>query len=282
MSNQPKLGNVFQELGREMRNHFSNTLRFVDHPLEVGLARERLLVEYLDRLIPERFGIGSGFVIDARGNRSLQIDVVIYDKIVAGPFVIPGHVHFFPCESVVAIGEVKSNIKDKKTLSDALEKIRSVQLLDRFSSLTNTEVAVHGLHGHLRMELKDGVVPIDYRILSFIFTSSALKLETMIDELNTYFSTNHKKSWPNLIASFDQYLIAYAKPTTLELFPDDASELYATDETEVDRIIPTFGALIANFLSVVKVVRPMYLAYLDVEKSSAHRFPICLANPAAK
>ena len=274
MVNQQELGNVFQELGREMRNHFSNTLRFVDHPLEVGLARERLLVEYLSRLIPGRFGIGSGFVIDAKGNRSLQIDVVIYDKIIAAPFVIPGHVHFFPCESIVAIGEVKSNIKDKRTLKDALKKIQSVQTLDRFSSLANTEVAVHGLHGHIKLQPKDGVIPIDYRILSFIFTSSALKLETMVDELNAYFTSNPKQYWPNLIASFDQYLIGYATPTTLELFPDDANQLYATDETEVDRIIPTFGALIANFLSVAKVVRPMYLAYIGVQKSSARRFPI--------
>lgn len=274
MAQQLELGSVFQELGREMRNHFSNTLRYVDHPLEVGLARERLLVEYLGRLIPERYGIGSGFIIDAQGNRSLQIDIVIYDKIVAGPFVIPGHVHFFPCESVVAIGEVKSSIKDKKTLGDALAKIKSVQELDRFSSLVNIETAVHGLHGHVKMNLQEGAVPIDYRILSFIFTSSALKLETLVGELRAYYSTNPRKFWPNLIASFDQYLIGYIRDSSLDLFPDGATQLYVTAESEIDRIIPTFGAVIANFLTVAKVVRPMYLKYLGVSQSQTRSFPI--------
>jgi|ERR1017187_1876453 hypothetical protein len=146
MSNSMDLGSVFQGLGREMRNHWENTLRYVDHPLELGLARERLLVEYLLRLLPDRFAIDSGFVIDSSGNRSRQIDIVIYDKIIAKPFVVPGKVHFFPCECVVAVGEVKSNITSRATLSDALEKIRSVKALDRFSARQNLEVAVHGLH----------------------------------------------------------------------------------------------------------------------------------------
>jgi hypothetical protein len=274
MTKAQTLGNVFQEFGKEMRNHFINTLAYVDHPLELGLARERLLVDYLERLVPERFKISTGFVIDSKGNRSRQMDVVIYDKIVASPFELPGHLNFFPCECVVAVGEVKSTINSVAMMDDALAKIKSVQQLDRFSGFTNLDVACHGCHGHAKIEIKEGLVPIKYRILGFIFTSSALSTDTMIEQLKLYFSQNPPNVWPNIVTSFDQYLISYAKGTTLEMFPDGANEVYATTPEEIDRIIPTFGALVAHFLSVVRVVRPLLLDYLSLSQSHVRRFPI--------
>lgn len=276
MKDRPELGNVFEEFAKEMRNHFRNTLRYVEHPLELGVAREKLLVDYLSRLIPERFGIGTGFVVDSKGNRSKQIDVIIYDKIISPVFEVPGHIQFFPCECVVVVGEVKSTITDRKTLCDALEKIKSVQTLNRFNDFRNIEVAVHGAHGHCKLDPPDNeMVPINYRILGFIFTSSALLLNTMIDELKKYFADNPMSVWPNLVASFDEYLVSYSKQRkSLELFPDDADELYATIPEEIDRVIPTFGALIANFLTVVRVVRPELLNYLGMQQSKVVRFPI--------
>jgi len=276
MSNSMDLGSVFQELGGEMRNHWEDTLRYVDHPLELGLARERLLVEYLLRLLPDRFAIDSGFVIDSSGSRSRQIDIVIYDKIIAKPFVVPGQVHFFPCECVVAVGEVKSNITSRATLSDALEKIRSVKALDRFSARKNLEVAVHGLHGHVDVQFMNDEPPINCRILSFVFTSAALELGTMIGELRSHFASTPRSTWPNLVVSFDQYLISYSKQNSrdLQLFPDGANEVYATSPTERDRIIPTFGALVANFLSIAKIVRPLLLTYLGTQHSQILRVPL--------
>ena len=273
------LGDVFRTLARQMQELFSETLRHVDHPLEVGIARERLLVDYLRRFLPERFGVDTGFVIDSKNNISKQIDVIIYDKTISPVFEIPGKIKYFPCECVVAVGEVKSTITERKTLSDALGKLMSVQELDRFSSNTNLEVAVHGAHGHFKIEmLPSGLVPIPYRILSFIFTSRSMLRETMINELKSFCSSNPKQYWPNLVVDFENYLISYIAKNSgqesLEIFPDNAVGLYATKLEEKNNIVLLFASLLANFLTVARVVSPRTLEYFGVRSSKVDRFKL--------
>lgn len=273
------LGEIFRTLAHQMQKLFSETLRHVDHPLELGIARERLLVEYLRRFLPERYGIDTGFVIDSKDNISKQIDVVIYDKVVSPVFEIPGKIKYFPCECVVVVGEVKSTITDRETLSDALGKIRSVQELDHFSDKTNLEVAVHGAHGHFKVEIPPtGLVPIPYRTLSFIFTSRSMSRDTMVNELKSFCSSNPKQYWPNMVVDFENYLISYVakkgSKESLELFPDNAVGLYATKPEEKDNIVLLFACLLGNFLTVARVVRPMVLNYFGVGSSKVDMFEL--------
>ena len=80
--------------------------------------------------------------------------------------------------------------------------------------------------------------------------------------------------WPNIVIDFEKYLISYSTSNSLELFPDNAVALYVTKEEEVERIIPTFGALLANFLTVVRVIRPMLFDYLDLKSSNVIHVPL--------
>ncbi len=273
------LGDIFRTIAHQMQKLFSKTLRHVDHPLELGIARERLLVDYLQRFLPERYGIDTGFVIDSKDNISKQIDIVIYDKVISPIFELPGKIKYFPCECVVAVGEVKSAITDRKTLSDVLSKLKSVQELDRFSDKTNLEVAVHGAHGHLKVEIPPtGLVPIPYRTLSFIFTSRSLSRGTMVSELKSFCSSNPKQYWPNMVVDFEKYLISYVSRNgskeSLELFPDNAVCLYVTKPEEKDNIVLLFACLLGNFLTVARVVRPMLLNYFGVNSSKVDMFEL--------
>jgi hypothetical protein len=72
-----------------------------------------------------------GFVIDALVNESAEMDVVIYDKSLGTVFNTIEGERYFPCETVIAVGEVKTNVDFNATLTDALEKVRSVKRLDR-------------------------------------------------------------------------------------------------------------------------------------------------------
>lgn len=271
------LGDIFRALAHHMQEEFQETLRYVDHPLEKGLARERLLIEYLRRFLPERYGIDSGFVVDSRDKISKQIDIVIYDKIIPPVFELPGNLKYFPCECVVAVGEVKSTITDRETFANALEKLKSVQVLDKFSSRTNLEVAVHGAHGHFSLkESQLDIVPIPHRTLGFIFTSQAMSLETMISCVKEYCAANPKLYWPNIIVDFGQYLISYlaekAGRESLELFPDDAIGLYATRPEEIPNLVLLFACLLTNFLTVARVTRPMLLDYFGVKSSQIYEY----------
>lgn len=97
------------------------------HPGEYGMYRERCLKELLRNIIPEKYKVGDGFIINAVGEVSTQCDILIYD-----PNIIPvtddDVARFYPAEGIVAITEVKSTLS-KSELSDTLYKMGMNKML---------------------------------------------------------------------------------------------------------------------------------------------------------
>ena len=75
--------------------------------------------------------MGTGCVIDSEGNASAQIDVILYEQQLCPVFKFAEDIGYYPCESVIAVGEIKSTI-GKKELGDIYEKVASVRKLNRF------------------------------------------------------------------------------------------------------------------------------------------------------
>lgn len=96
-----------------------------------GEARERAVRRKLECLLPGGVGVGTGCVIDSEGKASGQIDVVLYEKEFCPVFGLEDDVSYYPCESVIAVGSVKSTI-GKKELRDIYGNIASVRKLKRF------------------------------------------------------------------------------------------------------------------------------------------------------
>src|SRR6266567_5578074 len=104
---------------RAFAAEFADTARhvFVDeaqgrliHPGEYGGYREALVRDLLSQFLPEAYGVSQGFVISPEGEVSPQCDVVIYSRLYAPVIRTPEQQRFFPVESVVAVGEVKSDL----------------------------------------------------------------------------------------------------------------------------------------------------------------------------
>ena len=97
------------------------------HPGEYGMYRERCLKELLRNIIPEKYRIGDGFIINVEGEVSTQCDILIYD-----PNIIPVTdnevARFYPAEGIIAINEVKSTLS-KSELSEALYKMAKNKML---------------------------------------------------------------------------------------------------------------------------------------------------------
>ena len=100
----------------------------------IGSAKEHPARKQLERLLPQTAAVGSGLVIDSFGGVSKQQDIVIYDRASCPVFSINDtpEATFYPCEGVIAVGEVKSTINDRE-LRDSVEKIASVKRLRRFA-----------------------------------------------------------------------------------------------------------------------------------------------------
>lgn len=99
------------------------------HAGEYGVYRERAVHELLRLYTPDQFGIGTGFIITNQGGTSTQCDLVIFDRLMAPGIVTDSHQAFFPVESVVAVGEVKSDLKSFSILNSQLDKLALTKAL---------------------------------------------------------------------------------------------------------------------------------------------------------
>ena len=101
-------------------------------PSTVGSAAEQPVRSQLEQVLPRGVGVGEGFVIDSYGGTSQQQDVVIYERDLCPVFSInqTPQTTYYPCECVIAVGEIKSWL-DRKSLDDAFKKVSSVKALRR-------------------------------------------------------------------------------------------------------------------------------------------------------
>jgi hypothetical protein len=262
-SQRKELHDEFLRIAKQTKEDFRESLKGLNHPGELGKARENILKEFLQHFLPEPFEIGTGFVIDAEGQRSEQIDLIIFDKTLSRGIGLKGGVKYFPCESVAVVGEVKTTITSKDKFKESLGRIESVKKLVRFPK-----------------KYPFRLLPAELRVIGFIFTSKALARDTMYEELVNYCSSRPRSLWPNVIVDFENYLISYFNKgmhrTTL--FPDNADEWYTTSESQQDVIILLFTCyLAAQLISFKKRHAPDLLEYFGVKETE-----VSLLGPVPK
>ena len=95
-----------------------------------GQARENAVRTKLESILASGVGVGTGCVIDSEGNASGQMDLILYERHFCPVFNVKD-VFYYPCESVIAVGSIKSTI-GKKELGDIYSNIASVRSLKRF------------------------------------------------------------------------------------------------------------------------------------------------------
>ena len=119
-----------KSLGRELVLAYENAAQGTTPGLK-GDARERAVRTKLEAILPGGIGVGTGCVIDSEGSASAQIDVILFEQQFCPVFKLGEDIGYYPCESVIAVGEIKSTIGNKE-LGDIYEKVASVRKLNRF------------------------------------------------------------------------------------------------------------------------------------------------------
>jgi len=124
-----------------------------------GLPIEEVVREELRTLVPARYAIKAGKVVDATGYSAGDCDLVLFNDLWF-PAVKPGPIAssrsvILPIEGVYAIGEIKQTLSIK-TLDDALEKLVKCHRLERPETFAHRLVenrehcsCVHGLSNPL-------------------------------------------------------------------------------------------------------------------------------------
>jgi hypothetical protein len=128
----------FHEIQETLRLKFRGWEADLPHQGEKGGIRERRVKDSLRTILPAKYGMGSGHIIDSQGQTSLQSDIVIYDAYEGLALPVDDYYSLFPCECVYAVIEVKSELNasdgDKSpsgTIYECLKANTILKSLDR-------------------------------------------------------------------------------------------------------------------------------------------------------
>lgn len=170
----------------------------IDHPGENGRAREEAVRRFLAEVLPPDFGIDTGFVIDAIGGISRQVDVVIYRK-GRYPVLDVGGVKHFMVESVAAVIEVKAQIGSKKLLRDALNNVGSVKALDRTNG------------GKNRVAGERWLEPLNFhdQVFSAVVVGASIGIDTCLETVAEWLDGHPRQHWPSMYVDVSNFLVQY-------------------------------------------------------------------------
>lgn len=107
----------------------------ISHAGTMGSVNEEHWLTLLRSYLPNRYEVATGIVIDSKGNRSDQIDVVIFDRHFTPTLLDQKNHRYIPAEAVYAMFECKPEV-NKGYIAYAEEKAASVR------SMTRTSVAI--------------------------------------------------------------------------------------------------------------------------------------------
>jgi hypothetical protein len=194
------LSKLLAEAGKRMALELKEQV--VPHSGEAGSSREEIVRRYLRKYLPNRFEISDGFVFDINNNVSSQLDIIIADASLAPRYETGGGIRFYPCEAVVAVGEVKTHVTSGRELWQALLPLRSVTTLDRSANGSSVNL--------MSGEPLDPVNNHLDRIFTFVFIADrALDADRAREVLWKYTERAEPHTWPNLIFSLEKYTITY-------------------------------------------------------------------------
>lgn len=119
--------NILKEVFRIREENLKNSFDLrIKHNLSDGRFKEDLIKMILE-VIPQRYSVSNGFIIDSEENTSKEIDLIIYDEVYVPRFFIDTYA-VIPIESVVGIVQVKTTLKKSELLS-SIDNLNSIDHL---------------------------------------------------------------------------------------------------------------------------------------------------------
>jgi hypothetical protein len=180
----------------------------------IGAAKEHPVRKSLECLLPGSAALGSGLIIDSHGAVSRQQDIVVYERDFCPVFSVnsTSEATYYPCEGVIAVGEVKSALGTSE-LQDAFAKIASAKGLRRHAvgedhGIYPDKTVSFRLYGSPLAAAASKAEEFDHdkkakdQIYGFILCGRfELKVETLIDKTTELWRQHPRGVSPNLIVS---------------------------------------------------------------------------------
>lgn len=196
---------IFRRVSKKMRAEFEE-LRNDPHRGLRGQEAEGIVRDFLGAHLPARFGVGSGFILDALDAVSPQIDVIVFDAHNCPKLRCTESASVFPITNAAAVVSVRTSL-NRDSIQDAWEMSETVKSMSRTEGLRTT----HLLTGELvtppaRVDDFEAVVPLS---ILFCFQSD-ISLSKASEHYANLFKDRGIGRHLDLIVLLDQGLVSLA------------------------------------------------------------------------
>ena len=240
-----------QGLAQDLIDSFAKAGRATT-PVLVGSARETAVRSKFENIFPQSIGVSTGCVIDVENHTSKQTDIIIYEKDICPVFSINDtpESSYYPCESVIAVGEVKSTLGTNELL-DSFAKIESVKQLKRFGNEGNSFRSYCSrtvLFGSSEERYDQMKKPLD-QIYGFVICEKiGLSKDTFLGKCAEEIRKHPSYVVPNIIVSLHDGALIYldSKNHRACTTPEGADSIYF-----VNKDGENFQQLLANLYSMI-------------------------------
>ncbi len=235
-----------QALAKKLVTGYETTTEQLEHMGLRGTTREDLLKDVIRQLLPEKFRVGNGTIVDVHKTQSKQQDLFIFDAFNSPVFLKMESASVVPVESVYATVEVKSTLT-KETLRQSIENIISVKKLQH-SELQNSPLLFS------RHNVIMGCI--------FAYTSDST-IETVAHNVDKICAEIPKNQQPNVICVFNKGLIVNVlknKPGQLEIDPSDKT-MWGLVKNDQETNLYLFYLILQQHLSMAQNLPPDLMKY---------------------
>ncbi|HKV77604.1 MAG TPA: DUF6602 domain-containing protein [Candidatus Sulfotelmatobacter sp.] len=191
------VSDLFMQAARRLKSDFDYVRGTNPHSATKGSEAEKVLREFLNKHLPQRFRAATGILIDINNALSKQTDIIIYDALSSPVYRFSEEAMILPVDTVASVIEVKSRLTSDE-LADAYKKIASVKALKKRPS---SEMDRGATGSELKMSSTLGVI--------FAFTSD-ISLETVAEKMATLNLEVDSQLWPDMVIVLDVGTLNYA------------------------------------------------------------------------
>lgn len=206
-----------------------------------GNEVENAVRDFIRERMPSNFYVGHGHVVDCNHKTSPQFDVLISDNTFI-PILLRTNdsTEYFPCESLYAIGEVKSSYYKKDLpIEDFCKKMKLVK-----NEMKRDEVINTAYNGQIQDDtlLRDMIFQRQNKVLNAIYSFMVFINSDNFDieEFKMCKEKYGNKYLPNCIIFLDRGVLFYGKLTDKQMIFEKYPE-YSTDQSN-EWILSPFGA----------------------------------------
>lgn len=120
------INNFIKDFLEFSRDQFTSEGKLT-HSGEFGTSRENICKAFIEEIIPSSRKLKTkGFILNSNNETTLEQDIIIYSSNDT-PVITLENTNFFPVETVVAVGQVKSVIQSKGELKIILDNLVNVK-----------------------------------------------------------------------------------------------------------------------------------------------------------